>query len=131
MPYTILIVDDSATTRAIIKRTIQMAGVETEKLLEAPDGAQALDILHANKVDLGFFDINMPNMTGIELTRRLRTDTDARLRAMPVVIVSSESTASRIEQLKAEGVQGYIKKPFTPEQIRDVINSTLGVANAA
>jgi two-component system, chemotaxis family, chemotaxis protein CheY len=131
MSFTFLIVDDSATTRAIIKRTIAMSGVPTKQVLEAPDGAAALKIIKETPIDLGFFDINMPNMTGIELTQKLRADADARVKNTPVVIVSSESTASRIEQLRAQGIQGYIKKPFTPEQIRDVVNATMGVRNAA
>lgn len=131
MSYTFLIVDDSATTRAIIKRTLNMSGVPVKQILEAPDGAAALQVIKTTPIDLGFFDINMPNMTGIELTAKLRSDTDARVKGTPVVIVSSESTASRIEQLRAQGIQGYIKKPFTPEQIREVITTTIGVRNAA
>ncbi len=131
MSYTFLIVDDSATTRAIIKRTLAISGVPIKQVLEAPDGAAALTIVQSMPIDLGFFDINMPNMTGIELTAKLRADADPRVKATPVVIVSSESTASRIEQLRAQGIQGYIKKPFTPEQIRDVVTATIGVRNAA
>jgi two-component system, chemotaxis family, chemotaxis protein CheY len=129
MAYNILIVDDSATTRAIIKRTIQMAGIETQQFFEAGDGVKALEIIRSSKIDLGFFDINMPNMTGVELTRHVRSD--PKIAALPVIICSSESTASRVEQLMSQGVQGYIKKPFTPEQIRNVVTTVLGVADAA
>lgn len=129
MAYSILIVDDSATTRAIIKRTIQMAGIDTKKLSEAPDGAAALEMIGAEPFDLVFLDINMPNMNGIEVTRTLRAN--PKTAVLPVIIVSSESTASRQHELQEVGVQGYITKPFTPEQIRSVVQTVLGVANAA
>lgn len=129
MSYSILIVDDSATTRAIIKRTIQMCGIETHALLEAPDGQKALEIIRAQKPDLVFMDINMPNMNGIDTTRAIRAE--PAIAKTRVVIVSSESTASRQSQLRNEGVEGYITKPFTPERIRDVISSVFGVAHAA
>jgi two-component system, chemotaxis family, chemotaxis protein CheY len=129
MAYTILITDDSATTRAIIKRTIQMAGVETKEVLEAPDGLKALEILKSRPIDLVFLDLNMPNMTGMELTAKVRAD--ASLAQTKICIVSSESTASRLDQLRAQGVNGYIKKPFTPEQIRNVIGNILENKHAA
>jgi two-component system, chemotaxis family, chemotaxis protein CheY len=129
MPYTILTVDDSATTRAIIKRTVQMSGVEVERMLEAPDGAAALEVLRANKVDLMFLDLNMPNMTGMELTAKVRGE--PAIAGTRICIVSSESTASRLDQLRNQGVDGYVKKPFTPEQIRKVIADILEKKHAA
>ena len=129
MGYRFLIVDDSATTRAVIKRTIGLCGIEAEKIIEAGNGKDALAMLAVAKVDLVFLDINMPEMTGMEVAARIKAD--AKLCATPIVIVSSESMESRIQQMKAEGVRGYIKKPFTPEQIRTVINDVLGAANVA
>jgi two-component system, chemotaxis family, chemotaxis protein CheY len=129
MAYTILTVDDSATTRAIIKRTVQMSGVEVERMLEAPDGAAALDVLRANKIDLMFLDLNMPNMSGMELTAKVRSE--PAIAATRICIVSSESTASRLDQLRNQGVDGYVKKPFTPEQIRKVIADILEKKHAA
>jgi len=129
MSYSILIVDDSATTRAIIKRTIKIAGIDAGELVEAPDGLAALKLLQQKPIDLILLDLNMPNMTGMELTRTIRAD--PKFSSTKIIIVSSESTAARIEQLRNDGVNGYVKKPFTPEQIRNVINTVIGVANAA
>ncbi len=129
MGYRFLIVDDSATTRAVIKRTISMCGIEPEKLIEAANGKDALAMLSVTHVDLVFLDINMPEMTGMEVAARIKLD--PKLCRTPIVIVSSESMESRVQQLKAEGVRGYIKKPFTPEQIRTVINDVLGADHVA
>lgn len=129
MGYTFLITDDSSTTRAIIKRTIVLSGVSVGEILEAADGAQALEKLRARKVDLLFLDLNMPNMNGLELITEMRID--SKLARVPICVVSSEATESRREQLGELGVQGYIKKPFTPEQIRGVIQSILTIAEAA
>lgn len=129
MSYTFLITDDSSTTRAIIKRTITLSGVTVGQLIEAGDGIQALEKLRSNKVDLLFLDLNMPNMNGLELITEMRVD--SKLARVPICVVSSEATDSRREQLSELGVQGYIKKPFTPEQIRGVIQSILTIAQAA
>ncbi len=129
MSYTFLVTDDSSTTRAIIKRTITLSGVSVGQILEASDGLQALNKLRADKVDLLFLDLNMPNMNGLELITEMRVD--SRMARIPICVVSSEATDSRREQLSELGVQGYIKKPFTPEQIRGVIQSVLTIAVAA
>jgi two-component system, chemotaxis family, chemotaxis protein CheY len=129
MAYRFLIVDDSATTRAVIKRTIGMSGVEAEKIAEASNGRDALAMLQVGHFDMVFLDLNMPEMGGAEVTERLRAD--PKLASVCVCIVSSEAMEARVQQLKAAGARGYIKKPFTPEQIRGVINDALGVADAA
>lgn len=129
MAYNILIVDDSATIRAVIKRTIGMAGVQISKLYEAANGKLALDVLKANPIDVVFADLNMPEMGGIELTSNIRSN--SAWSKLPVVIVSSESMEKRIAILQAQGISGYIHKPFTPEQIRNVIEQVLKVPHAA
>jgi two-component system chemotaxis response regulator CheY len=129
MINTVLIVDDSATTRALIKRTITLSGVAVTKFVEAGDGQSALDVVSSDAVDVIFLDINMPTMSGTEGVRRLKANPATA--GIPVVIVSSESTTSRVDQLRNSGVSGYIKKPFTPEQIRDVFISITGARDAA
>ena len=127
MTYNILVVDDSATTRAVIKRTIQLAGVPAS-LYEAPDGHAALAQLDATPMDLVLADLHMPGMSGIELVRR--TLARRATRSVPVVVITAEPNASRLEELKREGVRGCVRKPFTPEEIRGVINEILGAAHA-
>lgn len=126
MGYDILIVDDSATTRAMIKRVIAVSGVATKTVLEAADGIEALEILDACIVDLVLADLHMPRMGGIELTGHIKND--PRLRDIPVVIVSADPNANRIEELKRQGVRGYVPKPFTPEAVRTAL---MGILNAA
>lgn len=129
MAYNILIVDDSATIRAMIKRTITMAGVPVEKMYEAANGKLAMDVLRANPMSIVFADLNMPEMGGMELTAQIRAN--PAWNNLPVIIVSSESMEKRIAALQAQGINGYVHKPFTPEQIRNAIEQVLKVANAA
>ena len=128
MAYNILIVDDSATTRAMIRRTIQLAQVPVANLFEAADGQQALEVLENVRVDLVLADLNMPLMDGIEMTQRMRGCEETR--DTPVVVVSADPNARHHEALKTAGIQGYVRKPFTPESVRDVINTVLGGVHA-
>ncbi len=128
MAYKILVVDDSATMRALIKRTVTMSGLEIEQLYDAGSGKQALELLETVQVDLILADINMPEMNGIEMTERVLAN-PATCR-VPVVVVSTEASETRIQELKAIGVKGFIHKPFTPEKIRDVVMEILGACHA-
>jgi two-component system chemotaxis response regulator CheY len=125
MALNVLVVDDSETVRAIIARTLRLAEVPVGELYQASDGKQALEILHNNWVDLVFADINMPVMNGVELVERMSAD--GLLKTVPVIIVSTEGSAARIEQLKAKGVSAYVRKPFTPEILREAVRATTGV----
>jgi two-component system, chemotaxis family, chemotaxis protein CheY len=124
MAYNILLVDDSQTVRAVIRKTLDLAGVNVGQIHEAENGREALDILNENWLDLVFADINMPVMTGIEMVDRMSKD--GLLKTVPVVIVSTEGSSTRVEQLKAMGVSAYVRKPFTPEIIRAVVDEVLG-----
>ena len=124
MALNILVVDDSATVRAVIAKTLQIASVKHDKLFEAANGQEALDVLKDNWIDLIFADINMPVMNGIAMIERMSAD--GVLKSVPVVIVSTEGSATRIEELKAKGVSAYVRKPFTPESIRQVVTEILG-----
>lgn len=125
MALNILVVDDSETVREIIGKTLQLAQVPVGELYMAANGKEALDILGQNWVDLVFSDINMPVMGGVEMIERMHED--ELMRSIPVIVVSTEGSATRIEQLKTKGVCAYIRKPFTPELIRNVVNDVLGV----
>ncbi len=127
MAYNILIVDDSATTRAVIEKTIKIAGVSTNEIYQAANGKEALSVLEASWIDLIFSDINMPVMGGVEMVEKMHED--GLLKTIPVIIVSTEGNATRIEQLKSRGVRAYIRKPFTPELIKGVIDDILEVSD--
>ena len=128
MSYTVLIVDDSAITRAMIKRTLVMAQVPLAQCLEAGDGKTGLEMLAARKVDLVLADLHMPNMTGVEMTRHILSNEATR--HIPVIVVSAEPSAERLDALRQQGVRGCIRKPFTPEAIREMVNQVLGAAHA-
>jgi two-component system, chemotaxis family, chemotaxis protein CheY len=124
MSFNILITDDSATTRAIIKRTLQMTEVPVGTLLEAANGLEALEVLQNEWVDLVMTDINMPEMNGIELVEKMKESPD--FENIPVVVLSTEGSETRIEELQNMGINGFLHKPFTPEQVRDLIKEALG-----
>ena len=128
MNYTVLIVDDSATMRKMIKRTVMMADLPLGEVLEADGGEEALRVLAEEQVDLVLADVNMPGMNGLEMTARMHAD--EALSSIPVIIISTEASATRLDELREHGVKGYVHKPFTPEQIRDVVNEVLGACHA-
>ncbi len=126
MAYNILIVDDSAIVRAVIGKTLRLAGVDVGRIFEAANGREGLDCIAKEWVDLVFADINMPVMNGMEMIDDLAGR--GVLRELPVVMVSTERSVTRIEELKTKGVRAYLRKPFTPELIRDVVEKLLGNA---
>ncbi len=126
MAYNILIVDDSKVTREVLARTLRLTGIPLGEIHQAVNGAEALTVLDSCWIDMVFSDINMPVMDGLELVDRLqRRDEWERL---PVIIVSTEGSKSRIEELQKLGVRGYIRKPFTPEQVAAMIGQVMGEA---
>jgi two-component system chemotaxis response regulator CheY len=124
MAYTVMVVDDSETIRSVLVRSLGMTKLPIESVITAVNGADALEKLKTAWVDIVFSDIHMPVMDGITLFDTMQKD--AELREIPVVIVSTEGSATRIDELKKKGIKGYLRKPFTPEKLRDVIVSTLG-----
>jgi CheY-like chemotaxis protein len=126
MSYNILIVDDSATTRAMIKRIIRMTDLPIGQLYESPNGKVALELLATAHVDLILADLNMPEMDGFEMTRRIHSN-DAT-KNIPVVVVSASPNAE--DFARCEHASGCISKPFTPESIRQTIAKVLEVQHA-
>lgn len=124
MPYNILIVDDSETVRAVLARTLEMAGVAVSTLHQAANGEEALEVMKNNWIDLVFSDINMPGMGGVEMIERMQ-ESDL-LGTVPVVVVSTEGSKTRIDDLLSKGVRAYIRKPFTPEKVKAVVEKLLG-----
>ena len=125
MALNVLIVDDSALTRKAIKRIISMIDLETDEALEAENGSEALEVLEQSNVDLVLADLNMPIMSGMEMIYHMRGNEATK--SIPVIIVSTESSTTRVEKLLADGVKDYLHKPFTPEKLKEIITRTLGV----
>ncbi len=124
MAYTILVVDDSETIRGVLKRTIEMTKLPIHEVHTACNGLEALEVMEQEWIDIVFSDINMPKMTGLELVDAMKEHMEYA--DIPVAIISTEGSKTRIEALREKGICGYVRKPFTPEQIREVILSTLG-----
>ena len=124
MGYTVMIVDDSDTIRAMLVRTLGMTKLPFDDILTARNGVEALEQLREHWIDLVFTDLHMPRMGGFELLETMQSEPS--LGEIPVVIVSTEGSSTRIEELKVKGIRGYVRKPFTPEGIRDVILDILG-----
>lgn len=119
MTKRLMIVDDSPVMRSFVRRTLQIAGLEMETCTEASNGAEALSKLAECGVDLILTDINMPVLDGEGLLRALQVDPE--LRRIPVVVVSTDSTEQRVDALMGLGARGYVKKPFQPEKLSQVL----------
>jgi two-component system chemotaxis response regulator CheY len=120
-----LIVDDSSVMRKIVERSLRQAGLDLSSVREAGNGAEALGILDANPVDLILSDINMPVMDGLEFVRQLQTV--EKLRGIPVVMITTEGSESNVVQALSLGAKGYIRKPFTPDQVKEHVLPVLGL----
>lgn len=123
MAYRVLIVDDSPAMRAFVRRVMEISGFDLESCLEAENGSQALEVLKNEWVDAILSDINMPEMDGEEFLRHL--ETDESLRQIPVIIISTDGTKTRVERMLQLGARGYVTKPFRPEVLRAELERSL------
>jgi two-component system, chemotaxis family, chemotaxis protein CheY len=121
-----LIVDDSSVMRKIVERSLRQAGMETLVVHEAGSGTEGLDLLKAKQVDLILSDINMPTMDGLEFLRQLRAQNLAP--GVPVVMITTESSEEHVKQAIQAGAQGYIRKPFTSDQVKERVLPLLQAA---
>jgi two-component system chemotaxis response regulator CheY len=112
-----LIVDDSSVMRKIVERALRQAGLDPLTVLEAASGTEGLELLKTSHVDLILSDINMPSMDGLEFLRQIRTQNLAP--GVPVVMITTESSEEHVRQAILAGAQGYIRKPFTAEQVKE------------
>ena len=111
-----LIVDDSSVMRKIVERSLRQAGIEPLVVFEAGSGIEGLEILKSKTVDLILSDINMPSMDGLEFVRQLRFQKLAP--EVPVVMITTESSEEHVKQAIQAGAKGYIRKPFTADQVK-------------
>ncbi|MBW8038793.1 MAG: response regulator [Planctomycetes bacterium] len=120
MAKSIMIVDDSATMRKIIMRTINMSGLEFDRTEEAGNGAEALEKMGANPVEIMLCDVNMPEMSGTELVKKVREV--SAYADTKIIMVSTESSQELIDNTIADGANGFITKPFTPEKFQEELS---------
>jgi two-component system chemotaxis response regulator CheY len=119
-----LIVDDSSVMRKIVERSLRQAGIDLETVVEAANGAEALAALQSNVVDLILCDINMPIMDGLEFVRQAATVETAK--GVPIVMITTEGSETHVVQALSAGTRGYIRKPFTPDQVKEHVLPLLG-----
>ncbi|HNR50523.1 MAG: hypothetical protein BWZ01_00059 [Deltaproteobacteria bacterium ADurb.BinA179] len=123
MKWKILIVDDSNVVKTVLMKALAESGAPVQKVFDASNGRDALDILRKESINLVFADINMPVMTGVELVENMADD--PALNRIPVIMISTDGSTSRMEYLKSKGVRAYVRKPFTTEQIRSVVREVM------
>lgn len=115
----VLIVDDSSVMRKIVERSLRQAGIEIGQVFEAGNGLEALAVLNEWKVNLVLCDINMPAMDGLEFVKQLPSVENAK--GVPVVMITTEGSEGHVVQALSAGARGYIRKPFTADQVKEHI----------
>lgn len=120
-----LIVDDSSVMRKIVERSLRQAGLELEKVLEADNGIDAVGLVRQGALDLILSDINMPKMDGIEFLRQVQSIEEAR--SIPILMITTEGSEPKVLEAISLGARGYIRKPFSADQIRRQVSELLAL----
>jgi len=120
----VLIVDDSSVMRKIVERALRQAGLDLAEVLEASNGAEGLVEVAKGSLDMILSDINMPVMDGLEFLKNLATLEAAK--GVPVVMITTEGSEARVVEALSAGAKGYLRKPFTPEQVKERVTPLLG-----
>ena len=123
MESDVLVVDDSAAIRKILQRVLRQTGMAIRTVHEAGDGQEALDVLHAQKIDLVLTDINMPKMDGLQLLASVKGS--SQWRHVPVVMITTEGGEAKVGEAVRLGAAGYVRKPFTADQIKEKLAGLL------
>ena len=118
VPFTVLVVDDSSMMRALIRRALRLSGANV-LVAEASNGREALTVLETERIDAVFTDLNMPVMSGTELLREMATRDWAHIKR---VVVSTDGSLARRDDVRGLLVSRYVQKPFAPEMFRDVLS---------
>jgi two-component system chemotaxis response regulator CheY len=121
MSKKIMTVDDSASVRQLVSFTLKQHGYE---IAEAVNGAEALNKLKQEKIDMLITDINMPELDGIGLIKMIRDNPSYRF--IPIIILTTESQTGKKEEARAAGATGWIIKPFRPDQLVSAVKKVMG-----
>ena len=123
MGINVLIVDDSSVMRKILGRSLRQAKTSgIDEIVEANDGAEALEKLGGDSVHLIFSDINMPNVNGLDVLRRLK---ETPHKDLPVIMVTTEGGEKTVMEAISLGAKGFIRKPFTTAQMESAISKVI------
>ena len=117
MESDVLVVDDSAAIRKILTRVLRQTGMAIQTIHEAGDGQEALTLMAQHRIDLVLSDINMPKMDGLQLLASLKAS--SQLRNVPVVMITTEGGETKVAEGVRLGAAGYVRKPFTADQIKE------------
>ena len=120
---TVLIVDDSTVTRSLIRAAIE--DIEGLDVAEAHSGFEALKVLPRQSFDIILVDINMPDINGLELLNFIKTND--HYKAIPVIIISTESSEEDRKKGISLGAAGYLTKPFSPEDLQETVKKHLNL----
>ncbi|MGP8247560.1 MAG: response regulator [Bryobacteraceae bacterium] len=123
MEAEILVVDDSAAIRKILQRVLRQTGMAIGNIMEAGDGEEALAVLNTRKVDLVLTDINMPKVDGLQFLGRVKANADWE--GIPVVMITTEGGETKVAEAVRLGAAGYVRKPFTADQIKEKLAGLL------
>jgi two-component system chemotaxis response regulator CheY len=119
----VLVVDDSAAIRKILQRVMRQTGMVINTIHEAGSGEEALDVLKGHQVALILSDINMPKMDGLQLLAALKSS--AEWGRIPVVMITTEGSEAKVSEAVRLGAAGYVRKPFTADQIKEKLTGLI------
>jgi two-component system chemotaxis response regulator CheY len=123
MGMNFLVVDDSVNIRAFVKKTLGLTGLEIDSLHEAGNGEEGLAVLAKQKIDVVLTDINMPVMDGLEMIRMIKTNSEWD--KIIIIVISTEGSREKILEAAKIGVKGYLRKPFGPENVLEILNEAM------
>jgi two-component system, chemotaxis family, chemotaxis protein CheY len=129
MDSDVLVVDDSAAIRKILTRVLRQTGMAIQTIHEAGDGQDALALMALHRVDLVLSAINMPKMDGLQLLASLKAS--PQWRHIPVVIITTEGGETKVAEAVRLGAAGYVRKPFTADQIKEKLAGILEAATTS
>ena len=126
MESDVLVVDDSAAIRKILQRVLRQTGMAIGTVHEAGDGQEALEFLKAHKIDLVLTDINMPKMDGLQLLGAMKAS--PQWNSIPVMMITTEGGETKVGEAVRLGAAGYVRKPFTADQIKEKLAGIVELA---
>jgi two-component system chemotaxis response regulator CheY len=123
MEANVLVVDDSAAIRKILQRVLRQTNLAIGAIREAGDGQQAIEALRTHPIHLVLSDINMPSMDGLQLLASMKSSSEWK--HIPVVMITTEGGESKVGEAVRLGASGYVRKPFTADQIKEKLAGLL------
>ncbi len=121
----LLVVDDSTTFRQLLCMSlVRLDGITEDNITQAFDGADALKKVQSGQFDLVLTDIKMPNMDGLEFVSKVRNELNRK--DLPIIIISTKGAEDDIERGMQMGANGYLSKPISMSQLRDLVTTLLG-----